>query len=618
MQRKKLVSFLFCLALLCTGFMPAAAQSSNTLTYGAYESGPTTTWGTKRIENYGVAMLLKDPALVGLTITRLRIPFADDAENLSKGAVFLSKKLNVNNSQNVADVLVDSFAIQAGWVDVTLSQPYTITEEGIYAGYTFNVDKTSNNPIVTVNQPSEENLWVFTGRTFRVWKKKSAFLRKSLAMQVILTGAAPNAAGVSFADNITQLGAQPEIELSIHNHGTSAISSVDYTYEINGISNSAHQEFSTPIPVHFGRTANFNITLPQMTQKGICPLTVTINKVNNQANQGKLPSATQNMNVYTSIPKKRALVEEYTGTWCPWCPKGFVSMELLAKTLKEDFIGVAYHDRDPMAFSQDFPISIGGFPTASIDREEKNIDPFHGKSGAGFGMKTLVEQRNKRFTPMNISVKAYFTDEAETQIQAQSSTFSTRDLGYANYQVGYILVANGLTEAGDPYHQDGWGQRNNLVGEGSTFPEEEMKPFTNGSYLIKGLTFNFVACDRSSKHGIANSLPTKMTADTDYTHNYTFDLDKAKNPAKYPIYQNKKMLEVVAFIVDPTTNYVINACKTKVQSYATHTGVNDVTTAANETPVAYYSVDGKRLNAPQKGMNIVRLSNGTSRKIFIK
>ena len=160
MQRKKLVSFLLCLALLCIGFMPAAAQSSNTLTYGAYESGPTTPWGPKRIENYGVAMLLKDPALVGLTISRLRIPFADDAENLSKGAVFLSKKLNVNNGQNVADVLVDSFTIKAGWVDVTLSQPYTITEEGIYAGYTFNVDKTSNNPIVTVNQPSENNLWL--------------------------------------------------------------------------------------------------------------------------------------------------------------------------------------------------------------------------------------------------------------------------------------------------------------------------------------------------------------------------------------------------------------------------------------------------------------------------
>ena len=40
------------------------------------------------------------------------------------------------------------------------------------------------------------------------------------------------------------------------------------------------------------------------------------------------------------------------------------------------------------------------------------------------------------------------------------------------------------------------------------------------------------------------------------------------------------------------------------------TGINSIAGNAIATPVAYYSVDGKRLQAPQKGLNIIRLSNG--------
>lgn len=39
----------------------------------------------------------------------------------------------------------------------------------------------------------------------------------------------------------------------------------------------------------------------------------------------------------------------------------------------------------------------------------------------------------------------------------------------------------------------------------------------------------------------------------------------------------------------------------------------------NETkPKAYYSVDGKRLETEQKGLNIIRMSDGTTRKVVVK
>ena len=32
----------------------------------------------------------------------------------------------------------------------------------------------------------------------------------------------------------------------------------------------------------------------------------------------------------------------------------------------------------------------------------------------------------------------------------------------------------------------------------------------------------------------------------------------------------------------------------------------------------YFSLDGKKLSAPQKGINVVKMSDGTSKKVLVK
>ncbi len=48
------------------------------------------------------------------------------------------------------------------------------------------------------------------------------------------------------------------------------------------------------------------------------------------------------------------------------------------------------------------------------------------------------------------------------------------------------------------------------------------------------------------------------------------------------------------------------------------TGVEEVEAAGDAREVARYSVDGRQLSAPQPGLNIVRMSDGTSRKVWVK
>ena len=47
-------------------------------------------------------------------------------------------------------------------------------------------------------------------------------------------------------------------------------------------------------------------------------------------------------------------------------------------------------------------------------------------------------------------------------------------------------------------------------------------------------------------------------------------------------------------------------------------GIEGVAGAADKTPVAYYSLDGRRLPVAQKGLNIVKYSDGTTAKVVVK
>lgn len=51
---------------------------------------------------------------------------------------------------------------------------------------------------------------------------------------------------------------------------------------------------------------------------------------------------------------------------------------------------------------------------------------------------------------------------------------------------------------------------------------------------------------------------------------------------------------------------------------STTAGINNLQTSDEAEPAACYSIDGKKLNAPQKGINIVRMTDGTTKKVVLK
>jgi thiol-disulfide isomerase/thioredoxin len=94
-------------------------------------------------------------------------------------------------------------------------------------------------------------------------------------------------------------------------------------------------------------------------------------------------TAPKNFSVYT--PKRKVVIEDYTGTWCGFCPAVALAIDT-AKVATNHISVVAIHETgaslpDPMHFErvQDLKdaFGIGGLPQARLNRKQKWLDPYN-------------------------------------------------------------------------------------------------------------------------------------------------------------------------------------------------------------------------------------------------
>ena len=80
--------------------------------------------------------------------------------------------------------------------------------------------------------------------------------------------------------------------------------------------------------------------------------------------------------------------------------------------------------------------------------------------------------------------------------------------------------------------------------------------------------------------------------------------------------QDKSKLSVAAFIIDKTDGRVVNAAIVPVEGY--ELGIDDALTSNGNRAVSRYSIDGRRLTAPQRGLNIIRTADGRTMKVVVR
>lgn len=607
------ISKILSLFAFAFAFLSSTEAFSQTVTFGPYSgSEEIQSWGTNKKENYDVAVLVKDAALVGKTITGVRVPFASNVDTtlVTDGRAFITKKLTIKSSKNVPDVTSQSFKIAPGFVEVTFDTPYTITSDGVYVGYSFNLDSTVAAPLQVIST-SEDNFYLHTSRTYRKFMSKGSVLGIASAMQVEISGIPADQAVASGSEVYVQYNTPASYAYTIKNVGSTPVSSIDYSYELAGTTTTGHYDLPEAIPAHFGKTANATIDVPAIAEPGEYTMKFAITKVNGKDNAQASTTSEDMYHVLLLNPKNRPLLEEYTGTWCGFCPRGFVGLEHMNELLGDDFVGVSYHNGDPMEFvsASDYPSDVPGFPAAYINRTHAT-DAYCGDNYDGhFNIDDTYAEYATKFAPVGLEATAVLSSD-EQKIDVSTNTQFAVSQSNGRYQLTYILTADGLSGTSSD-----WIQHNYYNSRASSYPDDDMKQFTQGASEVSGLVYNFVVVGWSGKDPVSGSLPETVAANASAQSSYTFDLSGSSSLVGSSIIQDKSKLHVVVAVIDTTTGEAVNALKVKVTS---PTGIRNVESQMKNINMEYYSIDGKRLAHPMKGLNIVKLSNGKTIKAVVR
>lgn len=578
----------------------------------ANTSGTVKYFGSEKKENYDVAVMLTGKNLKGLKVESVSVPFMGDNANTSNIRMWITKKLSLVNRKNVVDGPTAEAKLDTAAHVATASfdEPYTIDADTLYVGYSFNVTTLTAKtkmPVAVVADASSLGFFIHSSRTFLKWMDKSAL--GTSAISVTLSGVETNDASFDALGTIYGQKETPtQVAMTLRNLGANPISSIDYSYTQGTVTGNGHLDLATPLAAYYGLSTTVNLTLQAMPTKGDYPVVINLDKVNDQELKGVKSEG--NIIVYNVLPKHRAVMEEYTGTWCGWCPRGLVALEVMSRLYPDDFIGLSYHNGDPMAVmeSSQFPSSVSGFPNADIDRRFGSLDPFYGVQNEGFGIETLWKKCCEVVAPASIDAEAAYSDDGKTINAKATMVFPISLTDGDRYKVEFVLVADDLHGEGESWLQKNYYEPTDKA----ELKFDEAEPFVQGLQKVPGIHFDDVVVATTRLNDGLVSLPATIHEDEPVVIEGSFDFEAVK------VRQNASKMRVAALLIDSTTGIIANAAKAQV-SGAEKTGIETVNAdRLQDEPKAYYDLQGRRLNSPRQGLNIIRLASGKSVVVAVK
>lgn len=564
---------------------------------------------------------------VGAKVVGMRFSLGTDAT--STGVTVHGVTSNNSYKQLVS---VDVENEGPGWHTVLFDadKQFSITED--YKAYvpSFKYTQTrKNTPIGVYTAGPKRDLYIYgnvptaAGGTGRQEWNNMGDSYGAVAVQLIVETSAVSDNALSpidFGTYRVPLGQQKTVNVSFTNFG-STLTDFDYTIKINDQTSAAQHVTVGADQQGSGQTITLPIALPSTDVMGTFPVELTVTKVNGQDNQAVNKTAKGTcVTIYKEF-EQRVFVEEMTGTGCGWCPRGMAGMELLAKTFGDRFVGVAIHrynaSTDPMAPREYLTLNnlpAGNAPLCIVNRQGQSFDPYYGTSGANFGSYNDILPFLSRTAELGVSVNGVWNED-QTEVTATALVESNIS---GDYDIAFILVGDSLV--GD---NAAWSQNNNYSqyqpGQGDAGNDENLLPYCSGGKWganpIKNMPFNdvVVASSYSTSATLAHLDP--VVAGSPVTASYTLKL-----PTKSSLkpYVKKEYVSVVAVVTDKSTGYVVNVAKnpniTTLAGIAA-VGGND---AAEAVEVARYNAAGMQISAPQKGLNIVKYSNGKTVKVLVK
>lgn len=385
-----------------------------------------------------------------------------------------------------------------------------------YAGY---VDYTAGSTKKTISLASNNsNLFIYATTTGDVTEADNVFATGGITL------------GNFFTLPVCGSGDQ-EALLPMFNCGSNAITSVEYEYSLDG-----GEAVEMNEQVDFPATTTAFLGLPVNLPASRGNLKVDIKKIN-----GVEFTSSSSVN-FIAVKEgfdyeRKFVVEEFTGTWCGYCPRGIVGFEKMDQAYPDKFIGIAVHYQDAMSTASYNPIInkfYQGAPSSIVNRDPMfEPDPNYDELSATLQM---FEDTKAAVQPYITSLK--FDEEGDSATVESKVVFGFSDKN-AKYRLAYVVLEDSVLGRQTNYYAGGsMGKLDGWESMGSTVT----------------WSYSHVARNIYDALGINNSLPLVVEAGKGYDYTYRLNMKNVKA-------EKRKDAHVVMLVIDSVTGCILNACK---------------------------------------------------------
>lgn len=406
----------------------------------------------------------------------------------------------------------------------------------------------------------------------------------------------------------------------VKNYGSSECkaASFDITIDKQVVANVAIPEGATI----GGETTGFNASLNLSEydiENGTHLLGVQVKTVNGEAASGYTDddvAATQFRTYTETASRQYNLLEHFTSSTCTYCPKGYDMLRALQKQ-RDDVAWVAIHGTmdenkpDPYEIADAkntiLAYSIGGFPQANLNRYPVTND--------GNLAVTIATDDPEGMATSIGNVFDQIDEIVPSQVRLDIETNFNRLNAISDGTLKITIKGTGVKGAGKILEDAVLGlyiTENGLVSG----------QLNQGKWVTKYNHENVLRVI-----GTENPWGDAITWDGDNfekTYDVSISADYFEN--------SNNTFNAVAFVSLPfmfeidgkryvngdKNNVWVNQCQFLQIPEGTGTAIKGVETSENATVVARYAADGSQISAPVKGINILKMSDGTTRKVVVK
>lgn len=324
------------------------------------------------------------------------------------------------------------------------------------------------------------------------------------------------------------VGSSVVASFNVSNFGINPITSFDVNISQNN--GAAVKNTITGVNITSLNSAVVKLSTPVVLAAGTNSFTATVSNVNGLGPDGDINDDTIKTTAFAAQPAlgKNIVVEEGTGTWCQWCPRGAVFMDMMAEKYKDQFIGIAVHNSklDPMTVpAYDKAIAFKSYPSSMVDRGTR-MDPSKIESD-------LLQRVS--VSPRGFIVNGATFDTATSELKVSVTTTIQQNIT-GDFKVACVITEDSVTGTTSDYDQ-----RNAYAGGAEVMGGFEL---LSDPVPAAEMNYNFVARALSPNYaGFPNAYGSNATPGQLFTHNFWFKL-----PAEWDLNQ----LHIIGLMIDPS------------------------------------------------------------------